>query len=230
MSQQTQPNVHPVWDQLAQTNPDHTKQFERPGGFKGNDINPQYRWQKLTEVFGPAGIGWGTCQETVWTQPMEGGQILVFVRLKLWYLDPGTNEIGETPFGCGGDFIVKQTKRGLTPDDEGYKKAYTDALGNAARFLGLGADVYMGLFDDSKYINALREQFNGNGQAADDGPDAAERTTQDIINQLQACTTKTDYDEVRNGPIKQHWNALSGEQQARVQDIALSVAGQLQSE
>ena len=38
---------------------------------------------------------------------------------------------GEEFFGIGGSEIVEKNKNGISPNDEGYKKATTDALGVA---------------------------------------------------------------------------------------------------
>ena len=35
-----------------------------------------------------------------------------------------------------------------------------DAICNATRYLGLSADIYMGLFDSSKYVNSMDRRFN----------------------------------------------------------------------
>ena len=48
---------------------------------------------------------------------------------------------------------------GLRTDDEAFKKAFTDAIGNAMKHLGMSADVHMGLFDDSKYVESVREEL-----------------------------------------------------------------------
>ena len=50
-------------------------------------------------------------------------------------------------------------------DDEAFKKAYTDALSNAMKFIGVAADVHMGLFDDNKYVQQVRGEFEADKQA-----------------------------------------------------------------
>jgi hypothetical protein len=62
--------------------------------------------------------------------------------------------------GVGGDFVIKKESAGLFFDDEAYKKAYTDALGNAWKFIGVAADIHMGLFDDNKYVAAVTAEFH----------------------------------------------------------------------
>lgn len=46
-----------LWDSLRNTDPKFTKQFDR-GGFKGTAINGTYVAMRLTQAFGPCGLGW----------------------------------------------------------------------------------------------------------------------------------------------------------------------------
>lgn len=134
-----------LWNKLKRTDPKSTKPFMR-SGFKGTQIDPTWRYQMLTEVFGPCGTGWG--YDIVDTQVHDG---LVFVGARLWYMDEaGTRR--ESGVQYGGDVLFKHRKEGPpAPNDEAFKMAVTDAVGKAALLLGLAADVYMGQFDDSKY-------------------------------------------------------------------------------
>lgn len=134
-----------LWNKLKRTDPKATKPFTR-SGFRGTQIDPTWRYQMLTEVFGPCGTGWG--YDIVDTQVHDG---LVFVGARLWYVDEaGTRR--ESGVQYGGDVLFKHRKEGPpAPNDEAFKMAVTDAVGKAALLLGLAADVYMGQFDDSKY-------------------------------------------------------------------------------
>jgi hypothetical protein len=113
---------------------------------------------KLTEAFGPAGKGWGIDTYTVNVIDIPPtGEKMVCITVTIFYMDD--KERCVTPPGFGQDFIIKEVRDGLKVDGESYKKAFTDALGNAAKYLGLGADVYMGMYDDSKYVNSMTEKF-----------------------------------------------------------------------
>lgn len=111
------------------------------GRLKGmTDINPMWRIKKLTELFGPAGIGWVF---KVLDQRMITGaqdQIAVFVDVELRYKDG--DAWSEPVYGTGGSMFVTKEAGGLYTDDEAYKKAYTDAQSVACKALGIGADVY----------------------------------------------------------------------------------------
>ena len=47
----------------------------------------------------------------------------------------------------------------LKIDDEAPKKAMTDAMTKAFSHLGMSADVFLGMFDDSKYVESLKKEF-----------------------------------------------------------------------
>ena len=110
------------------------------GSFSGTDINPMWRIKKLTEVFGPCGIGWYT---EVLSERAEtyGDTVMAIVDLNLYVKDADGNW-SKPIFGTGGNLLVQVTKSGARPSDEGYKKAYTDALSIACKALGIGADIW----------------------------------------------------------------------------------------
>ena len=122
------------------------KQFNN-GSFSGTDINPMWRIKKLTELFGPCGVGWyyETLSERAETY---GNTVMAIVDINLYIRVDG--EWSKPIFGTGGNTLVKETKSGLRPSDEGYKMALTDALSVAAKALGIGADIYFGA-DKTKY-------------------------------------------------------------------------------
>lgn len=140
-----------IWKDLSSTDPKYTKQFKRSGGFSGTAINPTWQLKRLTELFGPCGIGWYYEIAATHTHEVEGGQVAVYRDVNLYIKVDG--EWSKPIHGCGGDFVVNKFSTGLKADDEAYKKSETDALGNAMKKLGLSADVHLGLFDDNKYVN-----------------------------------------------------------------------------
>ena len=146
------------WNQLCPTDPKHTKPFTRPGGFKGTAIKPVWNFMRLTEHFGPIGIGWGTHEPKFNVIDAEG-ETLVFCVLECWYKEKPDGEKAIL-YGIGGDRVAQKRSGTMFVDDESYKKAYTDALTNAFMRLGVSADVYMGLFEDSKYLMEVREHYD----------------------------------------------------------------------
>jgi hypothetical protein len=140
-----------IWDALSKTDAQHTKGFKRSGGFSGTAIKPIYTIKKMTEQFGPAGMGWGTGEPTFQVVPGHDGEVLVYCTVGLWVRQNSGIKDEHWVWGVGGDKAVSKNKYGLQSDDEAFKKAFTDALGNAMKHLGMSADVHMGDFDGSKY-------------------------------------------------------------------------------
>lgn len=119
------------------------------GRLKGmTDINPMWRIKKLTEVFGPCGIGWKYDIIRQWTEPGADGNICAFCNISLSYKQDGEWSAGIP--GTGGSTLVSKESKGLYTDDECYKKALTDAISVSAKALGVGADIYWQK-DSSKY-------------------------------------------------------------------------------
>jgi hypothetical protein len=146
-----------LWDILGRTDPAHTKAFTRGGGFRGTAIKPMWSYRRMTEEFGPCGQGWGI--EAPQFQVLQGAEDekLVFCTVSVWYTRDGEKC---HLIGVGGDKAVGKNKSGITSDDEAFKKSFTDAITNALKLIGVGADVHMGMFDDNKYVNTMREEFS----------------------------------------------------------------------
>lgn len=139
---------------------DYWKKLEQPpswamkkitgGRLSGKtDINPQWRYMAMTELWGPCGIGWKYTIDEVWSVPACEDQVFAFARVSL-YVKEGDTWADPIP-GLGGSMLVEKESRGLHANDEGYKMAITDALSTACKMLGVAANVYMGMMDGSKY-------------------------------------------------------------------------------
>lgn len=114
------------------------------GRLKGmSDINPMWRIQRLTEMFGPCGVGWwyDITEKKLVTDDITK-QIAAFVDIQLYFVDPETGTPSHGIPGTGGASFVAQERNGPYLSDECFKMALTDALSVAAKALGVGADVY----------------------------------------------------------------------------------------
>ena len=111
------------------------------GKLKGmTDINPMWRIKKLTEEFGPCGIGW--VPRIIFKHIEEGANgeriAIVDVALKVKVNGEWSEEIS----GTGGSMLVNTEKGRLVSSDEAFKMAYTDAISVCCKMLGFGADIY----------------------------------------------------------------------------------------
>ena len=128
-----------IYDKLKVT-PDNAKKTIKGGRISGfTDINPMYRIMRLTEMFGPCGIGWYYTVDRKWTE-QAGEEILCFVDISLYIKVDG--EWSKPIAGTGGNTLLAKETKGLRSSDECYKMATTDAISVACKQLGVGADVY----------------------------------------------------------------------------------------
>lgn len=128
--------------------PEEAKKTIGGGRLKGmTDINPMWRIKKLTEMFGPCGIGWYYRTIRKWTET-AGDETAAFVDIEM-YIKNG--EDWSMPIcGTGGSMMASKEKSGVHVSDECYKMATTDAISVACKQLGIGADVYWNA-DRTKY-------------------------------------------------------------------------------
>ena len=137
------------WDQLRETNPKMTQQINK--GF-GNltSIDPHWQIMRMTEVFGPVGKGWSYDVKYHYTDTYVAAEVTI-----RWNIN--NNWLHYGPIASVQKLTVGKTNRF---DDECTKKAMTDALTKGISHLGLCADVFMGKFDDSKYVQKLEEKYS----------------------------------------------------------------------
>ena len=44
-------------------------------------------------------------------------------------------------------------------DKDSWKKAVTDGISKSCSYIGMGGDVFLGRFDDNKYVEEMKERF-----------------------------------------------------------------------
>jgi hypothetical protein len=140
-----------LWSQVETTDPAHTRHVNQRGGFTA--IDAQWQVLQATTAFGgPMGVGWGFD----WTRE-DGPADLFIIRGRLWFTDPATGVEGAVEQYGAASF-------GQRVDADAPKKAVTDAFTKCLSLLGFSADVFLGRFDDSKYV-AEQNEKHGNGKA-----------------------------------------------------------------
>lgn len=135
-----------IWNAVSKTDPSVTKKVNQRGGFTAIAAHSQI--MAATKQFGPVGIGWGyQCGEPIFAGPM------VMVPVSIWHGDRA-NSFGPI-YGCA-------EMLGNRPDHDAPKKAMTDAITKGLSQIGFNADVFLGLFDDNKYVESVRKEFAAN--------------------------------------------------------------------
>ena len=131
-----------LWNAVSKTDPKHTKKVEF--GRKFTAIDAHYQIMRATEVFGPAGVGWG------WDYDIQIVDGLVMAHVKLWH-----GETKQYVKQTGAAVLVAKSR----VDHDAPKKAITDGLTKCLSYLGFSADVFLGKFDDNKYVTAISQEF-----------------------------------------------------------------------
>jgi hypothetical protein len=172
-----------IWRQVEATDPQFTRRFGSLGGFEGTAVNPLYNIKRATEVFGPIGIGWG--YEIVEERYIEGGPlgfnrsgavagrtVVHGLKVRLWYVVG--DKRGEV-LGFGQTLFVGLNGSGAVfTDEDAPKKSLTDAISKCLSAVGFSADVWLGRYDDSKYVASLGTQFPQlEGDRGTDGEDGS---------------------------------------------------------
>lgn len=120
--------------------PAEAKKLIENGRLKGKtDINPMYRIKRMTEIFGPCGIGWKYEIIKQW-QETYGQETKAFTNINLFFKQ--NDQWSEPIPGTGGASLVAIESKGPYVSDEGFKMSLTDALSVAMKALGVAADVY----------------------------------------------------------------------------------------
>ena len=164
---------------LGREVPETAKKGITGGRLNGKtDINPVWRIKKLTELFGPCGIGWYYKSVKEWLETYENS-IAAFVKIELYI--KVENEWSMPIQGTGGSMFVELQKAGPYVSDECYKMATTDAISVACKQLGIGADVYWEK-DLTKYNKrAENEGQSSNQQKDNEKKELLEKLSKELV-------------------------------------------------
>ena len=176
-----------IWNAVAETNPHHTKKVEI--GRKFTSIDAHYQIMRATEVFGPVGQGWGyTVQHgTISAAPY----LLATADVEIWH---GSRDNTFGPWRGMAEIVNAKGRL----DDDAPKKATTDALTKALSHLGFSADVFLGLYDDNKYVAQMRREHAGKEAPRDDAPPTDTPPQERTVEAVEVISTE-QVNELRAG-------------------------------
>ncbi|MCK9740059.1 hypothetical protein LT697_00680 [Pseudomonas syringae pv. syringae] len=157
-----------IWSQVEKTDTRYTK-AAKVGGQQITSLSGTAMIMKATEIFGPAGIGfgWKVLEERfdpgieVFSGEGDKRVSLGFtsnhtVRIAFWFMLDGQRGEIES-YGCTN--YVYKASYGMLSDGEAPKKSLTDAIKKALSALGFSADVFLGLHDDANYLEQLNDEL-----------------------------------------------------------------------
>lgn len=141
-----------LWNKHADIDPAFTKPITGKA-YKGTSPSPQYVIRCLTEMFGPVGKGFGWDVTAEGWQPL-GDEVLHWCRIRFWHTDRanGFDAYGQTK-------ALMKTTGGLKSDEDAPKKSLTDAIVKAASQIGVAANIFLGRWDDQKYVDQVNEEY-----------------------------------------------------------------------
>lgn len=176
-----------LWDKVCTTDPAHTKHVNQRGGFTA--IDAYHQIHNATVVFGPVGKGWG------WDYNLIFQEGTLIADMTLWWGGDKSQVVRQ----CG----ARSThKRNGSVDEDAAKSAITDALTKCLSYLGFNADVFLGKYDDNKYVQSLhdekREQSKQNQRVKrqPDAPEGEQQVFQDLMTRIEAATTAMQMHEI----------------------------------
>ena len=137
-----------LWDSVQETNPADTKAVSFGRKFTAIDAYSQIK--KATEQFGPYGIAWGLKDlhhTFLPTDKMEKAAMVMAIAT--FFIPDGESSVSSSIF-----YVSEKGKA----DDDFAKKLETDMITKALSILGFNADVFMGKFDDNRYVAAMKQK------------------------------------------------------------------------
>jgi hypothetical protein len=176
-----------LWHRVEKTDPRHVKPITGKT-YSGNSPKPHYLIHKATETFGPCGIGWGfdiKAQEIV--RNGDNSEALSCVTVEVWYRWNG--EIGHVTHVGATPLWGKRSSGKLFMDEDSFKKSTTDALTKALSLIGFAGDIFMGRWDDSKYVQELTREIREEEKQA-----AAVEQYKEQLRATRAVVTNTHED------------------------------------
>lgn len=161
-----------LWHTVEKTNPAYTKNAN-VGGNKITSISPQFQIMNVTEQFGSYGSTWGfkdieldfSLVNTPFRREKKEG---TYPNIKVVGLEDavmGLVVFKAIFFYPDGEFPIINsislfTNNDMTKIDDNFaKKIETDALTKAISKLGFNADIFMGKFDDVRYVEEMKKEF-----------------------------------------------------------------------
>ncbi len=137
------------WNKVSKTDPNYTKKADY--GRKFTSICAQYQIMIATEQWGMFGKTWGVKGEKY-----ERYDNVILYTAQLYY--PGYTE--GILLHSDIEIIFSSGNRKGKYNEDWSKKVATDALTKGLSKLGFNADVFLGKFDDNKYIQQQSQKVN----------------------------------------------------------------------
>ncbi len=138
-----------LWNRVQETDPNYTKK----ANVKGNritSISPQFQILNVTKEFGVYGVTWGL-KDMSYDYTLVDSHGLIIYDATFFYPN------GEFQINNSISLYVDNARTKV--DDNFAKKLETDTLTKAISKLGFNADIFMGKFDDQRYLEDVKKKY-----------------------------------------------------------------------
>ncbi len=138
-----------LWNRVQETDPNYTK----AANVKGNritSISPQFQILNVTKEFGIYGMTWGL-KDMKYDYTLVDSHGLVIYVATFFYPN------GEFKINNSISLYIDNARTKV--DDNFAKKLETDTLTKAISKLGFNADIFMGKFDDQRYLEDVKKKY-----------------------------------------------------------------------
>jgi len=175
-----------LWHRISKTDPRAVKPITGKS-YQGNSPNPYWLIERATEEFGPIGIGWGVTVKSERFERLGEFDVLHVAVVSVWYVKDGKRT--ESFDQMGGTKAAYKTSAGkLMVDEDAGKKSVTDGMVKCLSMIGFAGDIFSGRWDDSKYVEQTRAEF--------EEKDALAATLQASIDAAKHAKAKKRRDEL----------------------------------
>lgn len=183
------------WNNVEKTNPNHTKKV-KTGGRSLTAINAQQQIKNATEQWGQYGATWGLKDIKLdYINNLTNNQILAVAQAIFFYPNGS--------FDIGSSILVQSwisSKSYNKVDDDFLKKLETDMTTKSLSKLGFNADVFLGYFDDNKYVAKMQEEFKPKAKLNNEQFEATKKGTKE---QIQTVINKFDLSKSQLDALKE---------------------------
>lgn len=175
-----------LWNRHADVDPKFTKPISGKD-YGGTSPNPQYVIRCLTEMFGPVGKGFGWSVLAEAFEPL-GDTHLHWCRIRFWWRDEqgehSVEEYGQTKAA----YVTSKGSHRV--DEDAPKKSLTDAIIKGASHLGVAANIFLGRWDDQKYVAQVNAEYRDEERKEKAAP--APKADDSAVQEAVDCFGKAD--------------------------------------
>ena len=185
-------NNKALWARVCVTDPKAVKPITGKQ-YSGNSPKPYWIIERLTDEFGPCGIGWGFTILNERFERFSDTDTLHVAVVRLWYVLEGIRgeleQVGQTKA------TYTTSKGAFLLDEDAPKKSVTDALVKCASYLGFAGDIFSGRWDDSRYVAEANKEWREREKA---GTEPKPEPKHAVISATAEAWKELDEDTQRN--------------------------------